>query len=131
MILVEVKENIKLRISIIKEKKKDLKYKTFICLNLIIINNHNVNINILMEIKSNLKFPSIIIKLLVFNIMTIIIIITIALIKETLNGANIKIEDSSNNFIISKRKIFIIYSIKIVLFIRHLTNLKLYLRFFE
>ena len=131
MILVEVKENIKLRISIIKEKKKDLKYKTFICLNLIIINNHNVNINILMEIKSNLKFPSIIIKLLVFNIMIIIIIITIALIKETLNGANIKIEDSSNNFIISKRKIFIIYSIKIVLFIRHLTNLKLYLRFFE
>ena len=131
MILVEVKENIKLRISIIKEKKKDLKYKTFICLNLIIVNNHNVNINILMEIKSNLKFPSIIIKLLVFNIMTIIIIITIALIKETLNGANIKIEDSSNNFIISKRKIFIIYSIKIVLFIRHLTNLKLYLRFFE
>lgn len=131
MILVEVKENIKLRISIIKEKKKDLKYKTFICLNLIIINNHNVNINILMEIKSNLKFPSIIIKLLVFNIMTIIIIITIALIRETLNGANIKIEDSSNNFIISKRKIFIIYSIKIVLFIRHLTNLKLYLRFFE
>lgn len=120
MILVEVKENIKLRISIIKEKKKDLKYKTFICLNLIIINNHNVNINILMEIKSNLKFPSIIIKLLVFNIMTIIIIITIALIKETLNGANIKIEDSSNNFIISKRKIFIIYSIKIVLFIRTL-----------
>ena len=94
------------------------------------INNHSVNINILMEIKSNLKLLSIPIRFLIFNIVIIMIIIIMAFIRDTLNGANKKIEDRNNNFIISKRKVFIIYSIKIVLFIRHLTILKLCLKLF-
>ena len=128
--MVEVKENTRLKINIIKEKKNDLKYIVFIWLNLIMINNHSVNINILMEIKSNLKLLSIPIKFLIFNIIIIMIIIIMAFIRDTLNGANKKIEDRNNNFIISKRKAFIIYSIKIVLFIRHLTILKLCLKLF-
>ena len=131
IILVEENENTNLKISIIREKKKDLKYKTFIWLNLIIINNHRLKINILIEIRSKLSVLNIVIILLIFNVIIIIINIKKAFIKDTLNGENKNIEDRNNNFIISKRSYFIIYSIKIVLFFRHLATLKPYLKFFE
>jgi len=129
--LVEENEKTNLRINIIKEKKKDLKYKIFIWLNLIIMNNHNLKLNSLIEIKSKLKVLIIVMILLIFSVAIIISNMNEALIRDTLKGERIKIKDKSNNFIISKGNSFIIYSIKIVLFIRHFTILKLYLKLFE
>ena len=129
--LVEENEKTNLRINIIKEKKKDLKYKIFIWLNLIIMNNHNLKLNSLIEIKSKLKVLIIVTILLIFSVAIIISNMNEALIRDTLKGERIKIKDKSNNFIISKGNSFIIYSIKIVLFIRHFTILKLYLKLFE
>ena len=63
-----------------------------------------MRISILIEIKSNLKELNIGIKLLIFNLKTIIIIMINAPIKEILNGATNSKEDKNNNFIISKRK---------------------------
>ena len=63
-----------------------------------------MRINILIEIKSNLKEANIEIKLLILSLRTIIIIIISAPTKETLNGDINNKEDKNNNFIISERK---------------------------
>ena len=100
-------------------------------LNLTIINNHNLQPNSLIEIKSKLKALIIVMILLSFSVMIIVNNINEALSKDTLKGENKNMKDKNNNFIISKGSNFIIYSIKIVLFIMHFTILKLYLKLFE
>merc|ERR1719317_266361 len=95
MILIVLRLNINNLISILASFR----------LNLIKIYNHNVRINILIEIKSNLKEANIEIKLLILSLRTIIIIIIRAPTKETLNGDINNKEDKNNNFIMGAKKL--------------------------